>query len=322
MSSTITNSAPRRGRDAQHPHHLPLKGWYDVLLRAVKEVAADNLGLVSAGVAFYILLSLFPTLAAAISLYAFIANPGDIEQQFASLAVLIPAEARPLLLDQIHALATSSDKSLGITFLTGLTLALFSAMKGMKAIITALNIVYDEKEKRGFLLLNFSAFLLTLASVAFLIVMLIMVVAVPVVLSYANLSNVSAGILSVVRWPVLLIVVTPVIAALYRYAPSRDKPKWRWVNWGAIFATVLWLAASLGFSIYVENFGNYNKAYGSIGALVILLMWFYISAYALLIGAELNAEMEHQTKVDTTEGRPRPMGERNAYVADTLGKSQ
>ena len=322
MTAKTSKSEPSRGRGANKPSHLPVRGWYDILLRTYKEISADNLSLVAAGVAFYALLAIFPTVAASISLYAFIAEPVEIQQQFASLATVLPAEARPIVLQQVHTLTSSSDKSLGITFIVGLLLAIFSAMKGMNAIITALNIVYDENEKRGFFRLNLDAFLLTVASIVLMILLLSLLVVVPVVLRYANLSALSTSIVSLLRWPILLLLVAPVIAALYSFAPSRDRPKWRWVNWGAIIAAVLWLTASIGFSIYVENFASYNKVYGSVGALVILLMWFFISAYVLLVGAELNAEMEHQTTVDTTEGPSEPMGERNAYVADTVGERQ
>ena len=322
MTMGMTTPEHDRGRTAKRPQHIPLKGWYDILVRTFKELSSDNISLVAAGVAFYVLLSIFPILAASISLYAFIGDPIDIEHQFEGLAVLIPQEARPILLEQVHTLVNSPDNSLRITFFLGLFLALFSAMKGMNAIIMALNIVYNEQEKRSFLLLYLYTFILTVASVVLMVLMLALVVVVPVVLNYANLSDHLAGVLSLLRWSILLVFVSPIIASLYHFAPSRARPKWRWVNWGAILATVLWLIASICFSIYVENFGTYNKVYGSIGALVVLLMWFYVSAYALLLGAEFSAEMEHQTKVDTTVGTPQPMGKRNAYVADTIGKRQ
>ena len=149
-----------------------------------------------------------------------------------------------------------------------------------------------------------------------------MVVAVPFVLNYLDLNDRFASILSLLRWSILLMVVVPVLATLYHFAPSRSEPKWRWVSWGAVLTTLLWLLVSMGFSIYVENFGTYNKVYGSLGAIVVLLMWLFLSAYALILGAELNGEMEHQTEVDTTVGEPRPIGERNAYVADNIGERQ
>jgi membrane protein len=291
-------------------------------MRTKNQIAKDNLSLVAAGVAFYALLAIFPTLVASVSLYGIVAENANIMQQFYSLTVLIPVDARSILLDQVEILAKSSEKTLGITFIAGLIFALFSAMKGMKAMIMALNIAYNEQEKRGFLKIHFIAILLTLASVLLMVFLLGLVVAVPVFLQYIPKSEYISTFLTLLRWPVVVLVLTMALSALYHFAPSRKEARWQWVSWGAGIATIIWLLASIGFSVYVENFGNFNKVYGSIGALVILLMWFFISSYALLIGAELNAEMEHQTRHDTTVGKPKPMGERGAFVADTLGESQ
>ncbi len=316
----MTQTTEPRGRGAQRPRQIPKSGWRDVLLRTKDQIGADNLSLIAAGVAFYALLAIFPALASSASLYGLLADPGEIARQFENLAVLMPPEARPILLDQVRALSTSSDTTLGVTVIGGFLLALLSAMKGMKAIIMALNIAYNEREQRGFLRLNLISFLLTLAAVVFVVVMLGTVVVIPATTALLNVGEPLASLVSLLRWPVLLAAVLVALAALYHFAPSRSAARWSWVSWGAVLATGLWLLVSVGFSIYVENFGNYNKVYGSLGALVVLLMWFYISAYALLLGAELNAEMEHQTRVDTTVGEPRPMGERDAYVADTLGE--
>ena len=309
-----------RGRDARTPHQIPKRGWRDILLRTKDQIVADNLSLVAAGVAFYALLAVFPGLAAVVSLYGLLNTGADVVRQFENLAVLMPVEARPVLLDQVRSLAESSDTALGLTVIAGLLFALLSAMKGMKAMITALNIAYNEREKRGFLRLNLVSFILTVAAVVFMVIMLILVVAVPAVIKLLHFSGFAADALSLLRWPVLLLAVLSGLGALYHCAPSRNEARWRWVSWGAAAATLLWLLVSVAFSVYVENFGNYNKVYGSVGALVVLLMWFFISAYAVLLGAELNAEMEHQTEVDTTVGAPKPIGEREAYVADTVGE--
>lgn len=317
---TQAGEEPGRGREARTPYQIPKRGWRDVLLRTKDQVIADNLSLVSAGVAFYALLAVFPGLAAVVSLYGLLNTGTDVVHQFENLAVLMPTEARPVLLDQVRALAESSHAALGFTVAGGVLLALLSTMKGMKAIITALNIAYNEREKRGFIRLNLVAFGLTIAAVVFMVVMLALVVAVPAVIAFLQLQGWLSDLVSFLRWPVLLFAVLAALSALYHFAPSRNEPRWHWVSWGALTATLLWLLVSVGFSIYVANFGNYNKVYGSVGALVILLMWFYISAYAVLLGAELNAEMEHQTKVDTTVGASKPLGQRRAYVADTIGE--
>ncbi len=316
----MADSEHARGRSAQRPRQIPRTGWRDILLRTKREIGADNLSLIAAGVAFYTLLAIFPALASTVSLYGLFADPGEIENHYQSLAVLMPADARPLLLDQIRALTVSSDTALGATVIGGFLLALLSAMKGTKAVVMALNIAYNESEKRGFVRLNLIAFVLTLASVVFIVVMLALVVALPAAINLLALQPGVAALLSLLRWPILLIMVLLALACVYHFAPSRRAARWHWVSWGAALATAVWLFASIGFSVYVENFGNYNKVYGSLGALVILLMWLYLSAYALLLGAELNAEMEHQTCVDTTVGKARPFGKRDAYVADTLGE--
>lgn len=309
-----------RGRTARRPHQIPKRGWRDVLLRTKDHVQEDNLSLIAAGVAFYAMLALFPGLAAVVSLYGLVNTGADVVRQFENLSVMLPVEARPILIDQVRSLAESSDTALGLTVIGGLLFALLSAMKGMKALITALNVAYKEREKRGFIRLNLVAFVLTLAAVVFMVIMLVLVVAVPAAMQLLNLSGLLGGALSLLRWLVLLAAVLAGLGALYHFAPSRNEAQWHWVSWGAAAATLLWLLASFGFSIYVENFGNYNKVYGSVGALVILLMWLFISAFAVLLGGELNSEMEHQTEVDTTVGKPKPMGQRDAYVADTVGE--
>jgi len=320
--TTQDQKSEKHGRTASMPRHIPWRGWLDILIRINNQITADNLSLVAAGVAFYAFLAIFPTIVASISLYGIIAENADIMQQFDSLTVLMPAAARPILLDQVDTLVKSSEKTLGATFIVGLIFALFSAMKGMKAIMMALNIAYNEREKRGFFKIHFIALLLTLASVMLMVFLLGLVVAVPIFLQYIPMGEYVSIFLTLLRWPVMVLVLTMALSALYHFAPSRKEARWRWVSWGAGVATIMWLLASLGFSAYVENFGNFNKVYGSIGALVILLIWFFISSYALLIGAELNAEMEHQTRHDTTVGKPKPLGERGAFVADTLGENR
>lgn len=318
--ATVAGEQSARGRGARKPQQIPGRGWRDVLLRTKDHVLEDNLSLIAAGVAFYAVLALFPGLAAVVSLYGLLNTGHDVVRQFEDLAVMLPVEARPIVVDQVRSLAESPDTALGVTVIGGLLFALVSAMKGMKALITALNVAYKEREKRGFVRLNLLAFVLTVAAVLFMVVLLGLVVAVPAAITLLNLSGLLGGMLSLVRWLVLLAAILAGLSALYHFAPSRHEPRWQWVSWGAAAATLLWLLASLGFSIYVENFGNYNKVYGSVGALVILLMWLFISAFAVLLGAELNAEMEHQTGVDTTTGEAKPMGKRQAYVADTIGE--
>jgi membrane protein len=190
------------------------------------------------------------------------------------------------------------------------------------SLIEGMNIVYDETESRGFIRLNLVALALTLVLMLIALVSLALVAILPGLVGALGLTGMAFTLIQWLRWPLLALVVIGALAMLYRFGPSRDAPQWRWVSWGAGLATLLWILGSIGFSLYVRNFADYNQTYGSLGAVIILLMWFWLSAFVVLMGAELDAEMEHQTKVDTTRGESRPMGERGAHVADTLGSQK
>ena len=308
-----------RGRQAAKPGQIPKSGWKDILVRTKEEVGRDNLSIVAGGVAFYMLLAIFPAIGATVAIYGLVADPGQIQQQVQSLSGVLPQQAMSILQNQLSRLASGAGGALSLGALFGILLALWSAAKGMKALITGLNIVYDEEDERGFIKLNAIALGLTLAAVLFAIVAIGFIVVFPAVMGFLGLSDIARILTSVLRWPLLAVFGIVALAFLYRYAPDRDQPQFRWVSWGAAAAIIIWLAASFLFSYYVRNFGSYNETYGSIGAVIILLMWFYITAFTILLGAELNAEMEHQTEHDTTRGRPLAMGERGAYVADTVG---
>ena len=308
-----------RGRDAEHPREMPASGWRDILWRVKEETAKDNISMIAAGVAFYLMLAIFPMLAATVSIYGLVADPADVQRNFEAVAGVIPEEARSIMVDQLSAVASASGGQLGFGVLLSIALTLWSASRGVIAMITALNIAYDEKESRSFLKLNAIALALTVALIVFMILTLAVVVALPIVIGYLNLGETVEWVIRLARWPILAAAIIVALAVLYRYAPDRDAPRWRWVSWGAVVATVIWLLGSVAFSIYVSNFADYNKTYGTMGAVIILLLWFNLSSYAVLLGAELNAEMEHQTARDTTKGSERPLGQRRAYVADTVG---
>jgi membrane protein len=307
-----------RGRRADTPGELPAKGWKDILWRVYEEQSKDNISIVAAGVAFYALLAIFPAVAAAVSLYGLVADPATIEQHIEQLAGFLPGEGVQILRDQARSVAQASGRlSFGVAF--GLLLTLWSASRGINALITALNIAYEEEEHRGIISLAVISMVLTVGAVLFLIVTLLVVVAVPALLNVLPLGPLK-WVVALVRWPILGAAIILALAVLYRYAPCRRKAKWRWVNWGSAAATVIWLLGSVAFSVYVANFGSYNETYGSVGAVVILLLWLNLTAYAILLGAELNAEMEHQTARDTTDEPEKPMGQRNARMADTVGE--
>lgn len=308
-----------RGREASRPREMGKKGWRDVLLRVKNEISEDNLSVVAAGVAFYALLAVFPALAALVGIYGLVANPADVEALMANLQGVVPAAAYDILSGQLHDLASGSQAALGAGVILGILVSLWSANKGMKSLISALNIAYEQRETRGFFKLNGISLLLTLGAILFAVISIGMVVATPIVLGAVGLGGVAETLISLLRWPVLLVVVVVGLSVVYRVAPDRRDPQWRWVTPGSVLATILWLVGSIGLSIYVSRFGNYNETYGSLGAVIILLLWFYFTAFVTLLGAELNSELEHQTRKDSTDGEPRPMGERGATVADTLG---
>jgi membrane protein len=314
-----TVNQPGRGREAESPGEIPARGWKDILLRVWSRLSRDNIAIIAAGVAFYALTSIPPGLAALISIYGLVFDPGTVQDQVSSLAIVLPHEALGIISDQLKAIVAKPPTKLGLSLLISLGLALWSTRAGMSTMMTALNVAYEEEEKRGFVRFLLVSIGLTFCAVLFGVVTLALVAILPAVIDLLPLGESSKTISSIVRWPVLVVIVMIGLAALYRFAPSRDEPRWRWVSWGAVLATVVWIAASALFSLYVGRFGSYDKTYGSLGAIVILLMWLYISAYIVLAGAELNAEMEHQTARDTTVGAPRPMGTRGAEVADTVG---
>jgi len=310
-----------RGREATRPRELGKKGWRDVLLRVKSELSDDQVGIVAAGVAFYALLAVFPAITAMVSIYGLIADPADVGQILAQMKGALPGEAYDVLAGQLHQVAAGSGTALGFGVVAGILLSIWSANAGIKALMSALDIVYDQKETRGFFKLNGTSLLITFGAIVVALLAVGMVIATPVVLEALSLGGIAETLISLLRWPVLLIVFMTGLSVIYRLGPDRRNAQWRWITPGAVLATVLWLVGSIAFSFYVSNFGSYNKTYGSLGAVVVLLMWFWLTAFVVLIGAELNAEMEHQTRRDTTEGHEKPLGRRGANMADTVGET-
>ena len=317
----VENRENGRGRGAVAPSEIPRSGWRDIALRVKNEISKDNIDMVAAGVALYALMAIFPALIALISLYGWFADPMQVEQHLSTFTSVMPQNVQSLLATQMENIASGAESSLGIGAIAGFLFTLWSASKGMKALFAAMNIAYDEREKRGFITLNALALLFTLGALIFGIVALLLIAILPALLGHLGLESIARVAVSLLRWPLLAVAVIVALGVLYRYGPSRSNPQWTWVSWGAVIATVLWLMTSILFSVYVANFGSYNETYGSLGAVVVFLMWLYLSAYIVLIGAELNSEMEHQTLKDTTSGEEQPMGQRGAQKADTIGES-
>jgi membrane protein len=311
-----------RGREADTPTQIPATGWKDVLWRTYEEFNKDRVLSVAAGVTYYALLAIFPAIAALVSIYGLFADPATIEQHLNALSGVLPGGALDIVREQVVRIASQGGGALGISFVVGLAISLWSANAGMKAVFDALNIVYDEEEKRSFFALNLQSLAFTLGALIFVLLALAGIVVLPIVLDFIGLGSGLEWLLAIARWPVLLAVVVGGLAVLYRYGPSRDKADWKWVTPGGLIAAVLWLVVSMLFSWYVGNFGSYNETYGSLGAAIGFMTWIWISATVVLLGAEINAEMEHQTAHDTTEGKHQPMGARGAQMADTVGAAK
>jgi membrane protein len=311
-----------RGRSAETPSQIPARGWKDILLRVYHGISDNRILLVAAGVTFYSLLAIFPGIAALISIYGLFADPGTVAGHLDTIANVAPGGAVDVLREQMTRLASQGGTTLGVSFVVSLAISLWTANSGVKAIFDALNIVYGEEEKRGFLKLNVVTLFVTLGIVAFILLTLAAVVAIPVALTYIPLPEVIALVVKIGRWPILFALVTMALAVLYKYGPSRTEPRWRWITWGSVSAAIVWLAASALFSWYVASFGSYNKTYGSLGAVIGFMTWIWISIIVVLVGAKLNAEMEHQTVHESTTGQPKPIGRRGARMADTVGAAQ
>jgi membrane protein len=314
-------SQPGRGRQAEEPSQVPVRGWRDILIRTKNEISSDNISIVAAGVAFYCFLAFVPALTALLGIYALVADPAQASQQIEQFASVLPHEILPLLKSQIERLV-SANQAAGVSAAIGIVLALYGSTSATKALIQGINIAYDEEEKRGFIRLQLVALALTAAAIVGAIIAIALVAVAPALLNHLHVSGGVETAVKWARWPVLLAGYMAGLAILYRYGPSRNDAKWSWVSWGAAAATVLWLLGSAAFSLYVAKIGNYDKTYGSLGALVVFLMWLYLSAFVVLVGAELNSEMERQTERDTTRGGEKPLGQRAAHSADTVGPAQ
>jgi membrane protein len=309
------------GIHAEKPTEIPWRGWKQILKRAWAEHRADNMPIIAGGVAFFGFLSIFPALIALVSLYGLVASPETVAQQVEELSAQLPDSAAQLIGDQLTEIVDNSGSALTVSLVVSILGALWAASGGMGNLITAVNIAYDEVETRGFVKLKALSLLLTLGGIVFVLVTFGLVAVVPAVLQALPLGIVGTILAQVARWVLLLGVFAGSLAVLYRVAPDRDAPRFRWVSLGSVVVTVAWALVSVGFALYVNNFGSYDKTYGAIAGVIVLMLWLYLTCYLVLLGAEINSEAEHQTARDTTRGEPRPMGSRDAKMADTLPES-
>jgi membrane protein len=311
-----------RGRHARRPSDIPLTGYLDVLMRVWHVQDKRNLGLIAAGIAFYGLLSIFPGITAAVALAGIVTDPTFLLENSATIADVLPVSAADIVLGQLQDVLTTSNTTLGYAALFSVGLALFSASKATQNMIIGLNVINGEHESRNFFLLRGIILVMTLAMILALILAVALVAVFPAVATFVSGVSglpVMAQWVMYLRWPALFLLGTLGIGLMYRYGPSRRRPRWRWVTPGAALATALWVIGSYGFSAYVTSFADYNETFGTLGGVIVLLYWLWLSAFIILLGASVDAEMEAQTRHDSTVGPPRPMGQRGAVKADTLG---
>ncbi|HET9902715.1 MAG TPA: YihY/virulence factor BrkB family protein [Xanthobacteraceae bacterium] len=311
-----------RGRHAASPLAIPARGWKDILWRTYEEMNRDRVLAVAAGVVYYALLALFPAITALVSSYGLFADMNTVASHLEALAQLVPAGGFDIVRDQIARITAGGPSELSLAFAFSLALAMWSANAGMKAIFDALNVVYDEDEKRGFFTLNAVSLLFTFGAIASALVAVAVVVVFPLGLAFLGVQGLGPTLASVLRWPVMFVVIVLGLSVLYRFGPSRRNAEWRWLSVGSAVAAFAWILGSLAFSYYLANFADYNATYGSLGAVIGLMIWMWLSVVVILLGAELNAEIEHQTARDTTQGREKPLGRRGAAMADTVGAAR
>jgi membrane protein len=311
-----------RGRSAATPSEIPAQGWKDILLRVYANISTHRILALAAGMTYYSVLAIFPAIAALVAIYGLFSDPATIARHLDQLGGFLPGGAVDIVREQLTRVASKGSQTLGATFLIGLGASLWSSNAAMKSLFDTLNIVHGEDEKRGFVRLNAISLGFTIGGVIFILAALGSIVVVPVVLVYVGLSDAGDLLLRIGRWPAMYLILTLALAVIYRYGPSRETARWRWVTWGSAIAALLWLIVSGLFSWYAANFGNFNETYGSLGAVIGFMTWLWISAIVILLGAEIDAEMEHQTTRDTTTGSPRPLGGRGARMADTVGAAQ
>jgi membrane protein len=304
------------GHDVATPFKIPPRGWLQIAKRVWQQVGRDNVQIVSAGIAFYFFLSLFPLMAAFLSLYGLIMSPEKAAEQVREMEAFLPGEAYNLIADFANNLTNSASSSLGWGVVLSILLSIFSANKGTNALFTGLNIAYNQADSRPFIRRTLMTLGVTVGTIVAGSLLLALVAVIPAIRKALPLPGMTDTILNLLRWPLIVVLGFAILAFLYKVVPYRTSPRWRWVTPGSIVAVLLWLLGSAGFGWYIESFGGMSKAYGSLAAIMVLMLWLFITAYAILLGAEINSESEYQTVRDSTIGPEKPMGSRGAYHAD------
>lgn len=312
---------PGRGRIARHPLHIPPLGWKDIAWRVYREMGADRIPAVAGGVTFYVLLAIFPAIGVFVAVYGLIADVHAVQDQLNRMAAVFPPDVLHIIGDQMLRVTRTHQATLSAAFVVSLLLSVWSANAGMKALVDGLNIAYDEEEKREYLHRTAVTYLATLGGIVFLALVTAVLVAAPFAFRAIGFGDAWWWWIPL-RWLVVFAIAAGAFALMYRFGPCRRPPRWRWVTLGGVAAALTWLGGSLGYSWYVNNIAHFSVTYGSLGAAVGFMVWIWFSVVTVLMGAELNAEIEHQTAIDSTVGPEKPMGERGAAMADSVGKSQ
>ena len=314
---------PGRGREANTPEQIPPRGWGDILWRVLWSISANRI-LSTAGRRRVLCASrgIPSNRRYRVAVWALCQLEHDRQTSIPCYLASCPVGFCSSLVIKSRSSPARRTKRSAWPSSSGLLIALGSANSGMAALFDALNVVYNEREKRSLVRFYTTTLLFTFAAIAFIIVAITGVVVVPLILKFVGLASTTEQLLAILRWPILLTIIMVSLAFIYRFGPSRRDARWRWVTWGSILGALLWVAASMLFSWYVTTFDSYNRIYGSLGAGVGFMVWLWISAVIVLLGGQFNAEMEHQTARDTTEGVTKPLGSRGAMMADHVGEAQ
>lgn len=313
MSKTTSSD---RGHKAEKPIEIPATGWVDIGKRILSQLKKDHVQIVSAGVAFYFFLALFPAIIAFISIYNLIVDPAQIQEQLSMLSRLFPDKAFTIITEVLDPILNESEQTLGLSLLISTLVSIWSANKGTSALFEGINIAYNEEENRSFIKKTIATLTFTFGGIILTLLSLLLLIFFGTFVDQLGLPDTLRNIIDWSRWVLIAFLLVAGLGLLYKNAPDRDDPKFRWVSWGSVIGTLLWIGGSFLFSWYVNNFGSYDKVYGSFAAVIILLLWLFLTAFIILLGAEINSEMEHQTRKDTTTGEPEPIGERGGYHAD------
>lgn len=305
-----------RGHGAEIPSQIPLPGWKDIGKRVVSQLKKDHVQIVSAGVGFYFFLALFPTIVAAVSIYSLVLDPSQIQDQLSNLDRVLPQQVFEIIYGILEPIFKQDTQNIGWGLLISILISLWSANKGTNALFEGINIAYDEEDNRNLIRKNALTLVFTLGIIVLGLLSLLVVIFFPVFVGDLGISNTLENLIGWGRWLFLGVILVFTLSMLYKIAPHRDNPEFKWVSWGAVIGAVLWVGGSALFSWYVNNFGNYGDLYGSLSAVVILLLWLFLTSFIVLLGAEINSEMEHQTAKDTTVGEDEPLGQRGGYHAD------